>query len=49
MNFLLYWGAAAQIIFVIAVFGGGSIAGLMLRHDGWFRSTGCRRTTKWRV
>ncbi|MGB8684400.1 MAG: hypothetical protein WCD12_16055 [Candidatus Binatus sp.] len=28
MNFLLYWGAAAQVIFVIVVFGGGSIAGL---------------------
>jgi Protein of unknown function (DUF4239) len=30
MNFLLYWGAAAQIIFVIVVFGGGSIAGLYI-------------------
>jgi hypothetical protein len=30
MNFLLYWGAAAQIIFVIVVFGGGSVAGLCL-------------------
>ena len=30
MNFLLYWGAAGQIIFVIVVFGGGSIAGLCL-------------------
>ena len=30
MNFLLYWGAAAQIIFVIVAFGGGSIAGLCL-------------------
>ena len=30
MNFLLYWGAAAQVIFVIVVFGGGSIAGLCL-------------------
>jgi hypothetical protein len=28
MNFLLYWGAASQIIFVIAAFGGGSVAGL---------------------
>ena len=30
MNFLLYWGAAAQVIFVIVVFGGGSVAGLCL-------------------
>jgi hypothetical protein len=30
MNFLLYCGAATQILFVIAVFGGGSIAGLCL-------------------
>ncbi len=30
MNFLLYWGPARQIIFVIVVFGGGSIAGLCL-------------------
>jgi Protein of unknown function (DUF4239) len=30
MNFLLYLGATGQIIFVIAVFGGGSIAGLCL-------------------
>ena len=30
MNFLLYCGAATQIIFVIVVFGGGSIAGLCL-------------------
>jgi len=30
MNFLLYYGAATQIIFVIVVFGGGSIAGLCL-------------------
>ena len=30
MNFLLYYGAVAQIFFVIAVFGGGSIAGLCL-------------------
>jgi hypothetical protein len=30
MNFLLYWGAASQIIFVIVVFGGGSVAGLCL-------------------
>src|SRR5271156_6091230 len=28
MNFLLYWGSAAQVVFVVAVFGGGSIAGL---------------------
>jgi len=28
MNFLLYVGAAAQIFFVVAVFGGGSVAGL---------------------
>jgi hypothetical protein len=28
MNFLLYCGAATQIIFVIVVFGGGSVAGL---------------------
>jgi Protein of unknown function (DUF4239) len=30
MNFLLYYGAATQIVFVIVVFGGGSIAGLCL-------------------
>ena len=30
MNFLLYCGAATQIIFVIVAFGGGSIAGLCL-------------------
>jgi uncharacterized membrane protein (DUF485 family) len=30
MNFLLYWGAAGQIIFVIVAFGGGSIAGLCI-------------------
>jgi hypothetical protein len=30
MNFLLYWGSAGQIVFVIVVFGGGSIAGLCL-------------------
>jgi hypothetical protein len=30
MNFLLYWGAAAQVIFVVVVFGGGSVAGLCL-------------------
>src|SRR5271170_302440 len=30
MNFLLYCGAATQIVFVIVVFGGGSIAGLCL-------------------
>ena len=28
MRFLLYYGSAAQIIFVILVFGGGSVAGL---------------------
>src|SRR5579862_6956354 len=28
MDFLLYCGAATQIIFVIVVFGGGSVAGL---------------------
>ncbi len=30
MNFLLYFGSAAQLVFVIAVFGGGSVAGLCL-------------------
>src|SRR5271166_6022085 len=30
MNFLLYFGSAAQVIFVIVVFGGGSVAGLCL-------------------
>ena len=30
MNFLLYWGPVAQIIFVIVVFGGGSVAGLYI-------------------
>jgi hypothetical protein len=30
MDFLLYWGATAQIAFVVVVFGGGSIAGLCL-------------------
>ena len=30
MDFLLYCGAATQIIFVIVVFGGGSVAGLCL-------------------
>ncbi|MGO9451135.1 MAG: DUF4239 domain-containing protein [Candidatus Binataceae bacterium] len=30
MDFLLYWGTAAQITFVLAVFGGGSVAGLYL-------------------
>jgi len=30
MNFLLYWGSAAQVLFVVAIFGGGSIAGLCL-------------------
>src|SRR5271168_469919 len=30
MNFLLYCGAATQIVFVTVVFGGGSIAGLCL-------------------
>jgi hypothetical protein len=28
MNFLLYWNTAAQIAFVVIVFGGGSVAGL---------------------
>lgn len=28
MNFLLYWGVPAQTMFVIIVFGGGSVAGL---------------------
>lgn len=28
MDFLLYWGSAAQIAFVLLVFGGGSVAGL---------------------
>jgi hypothetical protein len=30
MNFLLYWGTAGQIAFVIVVFGCGSVAGLWL-------------------
>jgi hypothetical protein len=30
MNFLLYCGAATQIIFVLVLFGGGSVAGLCL-------------------
>src|SRR5271156_5532121 len=30
MNFLLYWGATGQIIFVIVAFGGGSVIGLCL-------------------
>jgi hypothetical protein len=30
MNFLLYCGSAVQILFVIVVFGGGSVAGLYL-------------------
>ncbi|HUA34210.1 MAG TPA: DUF4239 domain-containing protein [Candidatus Binataceae bacterium] len=30
MNFLLYWGSVSQVLFVIAVFGGGSVAGLCL-------------------
>jgi hypothetical protein len=30
MNFLLYCGAVTQIVFVIVVFGGGSVAGLCL-------------------
>jgi hypothetical protein len=30
MNFLLYYGATMQIVFVVVVFGGGSIAGLCL-------------------
>ena len=28
MDFLLYWGSAGQIAFVLVVFGGGSVAGL---------------------
>jgi hypothetical protein len=30
MNFLLYWGSIGQILFVLVVFGGGSVAGLCL-------------------
>lgn len=30
MNFLLFWGPTDQIIFVVVVFGGGSVAGLCL-------------------
>jgi hypothetical protein len=30
MDFLLYWGTAAQIAFVVVVFGGGSVAGLCI-------------------
>ncbi|MGH7812705.1 MAG: DUF4239 domain-containing protein [Candidatus Binataceae bacterium] len=30
MNFLLYWPAAAQTMFILIVFGGGSVAGLYL-------------------
>jgi hypothetical protein len=30
MDFLLYWGSAAQIAFVFVVFGGGSVAGLCI-------------------
>ena len=30
MDFLLYWGSAAQIAFVLVVFGGGSVAGLYI-------------------
>jgi hypothetical protein len=30
MNFLLYYGAASQIVFIVVVFGGGSVAGLCL-------------------
>ena len=30
MNFLLYWGAAGQIAFVLVVFGGGSVGGLYI-------------------
>jgi hypothetical protein len=30
MDFLLYWGIAGQILFVVVVFGGGSVAGLYI-------------------
>jgi hypothetical protein len=30
MDFLLYWRTAAQIAFVLVVFGGGSVAGLYI-------------------
>ncbi len=30
MEFLLYWGTAAQMAFIIIVFGGGSVAGLYI-------------------
>lgn len=30
MNFLLYWGTAAQIIFIALAFGGGSVVGLYI-------------------
>ena len=30
MNFLLYWGSAGQIAFVVIVFGGGSVLGLCI-------------------
>src|SRR5271168_3703433 len=30
MNFMLYWGSAEQVAFVVVVFGGGSVAGLCL-------------------
>jgi hypothetical protein len=30
MEFLLYWGTASQIAFVVIVFGGGSVAGLYI-------------------
>jgi hypothetical protein len=30
MNFLLYWGTAGQIAFVVISFGGGSVLGLYI-------------------
>jgi hypothetical protein len=30
MDFLLYWGTASQLLFVLVVFGGGSVAGLYI-------------------
>jgi Protein of unknown function (DUF4239) len=30
MDFLLYWGSAAQIAFIVVAFGGGSVAGLYI-------------------
>jgi|SRR5271155_3372399 len=30
MDFLLYWGTSAQVVFIVVVFGGGSVAGLYL-------------------